>query len=50
MPKPLSREDANLLRMLKTPPKPHAPLKAEKSKAQPVKKAQTRKKRAHAES
>jgi hypothetical protein len=34
MPKPSSREDENLKRMLKTPPKPHAPLKAKRKATQ----------------
>jgi len=37
MGKPLSREDENLLRMLKTPPKPHAQMKVRKAKASPAK-------------
>jgi hypothetical protein len=39
MPKPLSREDEVTLRMLKTPPKPHASLKARAKPKKAKKKA-----------
>jgi len=35
MAKAPNREDENLLRMLKTKPKPHAPLKANKTASRP---------------
>lgn len=38
MTKTLSREDEVTLRMLKTPPKPHAQMKVREAKASPAKK------------
>ena len=45
MAKILSREDANLLRMLKTPPTPHADMKAKGKASRPSSKLSSPKKR-----